>query len=208
MWSPGTPILYREITRGHIWTARPVTVAHDAPDLIALCLHRGTCWRRCTPSEPGGDLVACKAGLQPWHLAAVEWAFSNTLIVCTPGAAHATHLMWGDHGEFSGWYVNLQEPLRRTALGYDFLDQELDLVVAPDRAWRWKDADHLEHARDIGLFSAEQVAAIRAEGERVIARIEAAAPPFDDAWLNWRAPADWPVPVLPPGWDVPPVTSQ
>src|SRR5690242_6461030 len=109
MWSPGTPLLYREITQGRIWTARPVTVVQDAADLVALCLHRGSRWRRCTPNAPDGDLVACKAGLQPWHLADVAWSFSDTLILSAPGAAHATHLMWDDDNDFSGWYVNLQE---------------------------------------------------------------------------------------------------
>lgn len=36
---------------------------------------------------------------------------------------------------FRGWYVNLQEPLRRTAVGHDMRDQALDIVIAPDGSW-------------------------------------------------------------------------
>jgi hypothetical protein len=34
-------------------------------------------------------------------------------------------------GAFAGWYVNLQESLRRTGSGFDTVDLVLDLVVAP-----------------------------------------------------------------------------
>ncbi len=189
-------------------SSRPVTVVQDAPEVIALWLHQGTRWQRCTPSAPDGDLVACKAGLAPWHLAPATWPFENTLLLMRPGDAHATHLMWDAAHAFQGWYINLQEPLRRTSLGFDFLDHELDLVVAPDRTWRWKDAEHLAQAEAIGLFTPAQSATIRAEGQRVIAQLESAQPPFDHTWLNWRPPAAWAVPTLPSGWEVFPVPPE
>ena len=37
-WPTGSQIVYREVWRGKVWTARPVTVVQDAPDLIALFL--------------------------------------------------------------------------------------------------------------------------------------------------------------------------
>ena len=43
------------------------------------------------------------------------------------------------------WYVNLQDPFRRSALGFDYLDQELDVIVSPDlERWRWKDEEKFE----------------------------------------------------------------
>jgi hypothetical protein len=33
---------------------------------------------------------------------------------------------------FGAWYVNLQEPFRRSRLGFDTQDLELDVVVSPD----------------------------------------------------------------------------
>ena len=71
--------------------------------------------------------------------------------------------------------VWLQEPLRRTAIGFDFMDQELDIVVKPDLSeWVWKDEERFQRAQEAGRFSTHQAREIRAEGERVITRIRGA----------------------------------
>ena len=44
----------------------------------------------------------------------------------------------------------------------------------------------------------------RAEGERVIARVEAGQSPFDSEWLDWRPDPAWPLPTLPLDWEIPP----
>ena len=104
------------------------------------------------------------------------------------GAAHAIWL-FGD-----AWYVNLQEPFRRTADGFDTADQLLDLVRTRDGAWRWKDEHELAHAVDEGFIPEDEAAAIRAEARRVIA-----ADPFPTGWEAWEADPSWPLPGLPPG---------
>jgi hypothetical protein len=200
-WTAGEQIVYREVLRGRAWTGRPVTVIADTPEVVALCLQQGTRWQRCTPLEPEGDLVCCKAGLEPWGLVETVYAFELTVLLIYGGDAHATHVMWNAGHEFIGWYVNLQEPLRRTRLGFDFLDQELDMVIQPNGDWRWKDEEHLAEAEQWGVFSPAQCAAIRAEAQRVIAKIEARAAPFDGAWSDWHMPSDWPPPSLPAGWE-------
>ena len=102
---------------------------------------------------------------------------------------------------FLGWYVNLEAPFRRTPIGMDTTDNTLDVVVDPQRRWRWKDADLLAARVEAGLTFPEEAAAFRVEGERVIAAIETRASPFDDGWTGWRPPPDWAAPPLPPGWD-------
>lgn len=201
VWSYGDPLVYRETVQGRVWTARPVTVVRDSPELVALCLHHTTRWQRCTPVEPGVELVRCKANLAPWRLQEALFEFGDTLILAAPGRAHATLLMWNPAHQFMGWYVNLQEPLRRTDLGFDFLDQELDLVVQPNGEIRWKDVDHLALAESLGLFSPAQCQQIRAEAQHVAEQVRARAAPFDGSWLDWRPSAHWPVPALPDGWD-------
>lgn len=120
-----------------------------------------------------------------------------------PGAAHSIHAWWADGSDdLAGWYVNLQQPLRRTRLGFDTRDDLLDIVVEPDlSSWYWKDEDDLAEAERIGLLSAEEAAAIHAEGERVIGLIDKGTPPFDPAWADWRPDPAWRVPELPAGWD-------
>ncbi|HEV7721125.1 MAG TPA: hypothetical protein VGO60_07560, partial [Iamia sp.] len=43
----------------------------------------------------------------------------------------------------------------------------------------------------------EHAAAVRAEGERVIAEAERGDPPFDGSWLDWDPDPAWAIPALP-----------
>ncbi len=202
-WDKGSQIVYREIWRGNVWTARPVTVVRDTPELIALYLCAGTRWKVCTPPDASTDLLHCKLPTGTWQLADATWQWGDTLYLLPPGGAHAVHVMWGrEDRSFVGWYVNLQEPVRRTALGFDFMDQDLDIVVKPDLSgWFWKDEATFAEAQKIGLLSGEQAREIRAEGERVIARICVGVSPFGDGWEHWLPPPGWSVPELLEGWD-------
>jgi predicted RNA-binding protein associated with RNAse of E/G family len=199
-WTTGSQIVYREIWQGKVWTARPVIVVQDRPDLMALYLPLGTRWRL-----PAGDRKQYFHYLQTgeWTLADVVWLPGDTLFLLHPGEAHAVHVMWGaKNREFVGWYINLQEPARRTSIGLDFMDQELDIYVKPDLSeWVWKDEEHLQRAQTDGRFSAEQVDAIRTEGERMITRVQDGASPFNDGWETWNPPAEWSTPHLEEGWD-------
>ncbi len=199
LWNSGTPILYREVWQGRAWTARPVRVVQDTPDLVVLYSCPGTHWM-----VPSGNRQLYFSYLQvgSWPLTEITQTLGDTLFLLTPGAAHAVYVMWSHPDrEFLGWYVNLQEPIRRTALGFDFMDQELDILVAPDWTWRWEDEDDFQRAQDDGRYSAAQARAIRAEGERVIAMIEARTSPFGDGWERWHVPQEWPIPELPERWD-------
>ncbi len=125
----------------------------------------------------------------------------STLWIVRPGDWHATWISWLESGEQFGWYVNLQRPFRRTALGIEAMDLMLDVVAEPDGTWRWKDADELELIEERGIFDAELVGRIRDEARTVIGRLERQEPPFGEAWASWRPDPAWPVPALPAGWD-------
>ena len=70
--------------------------------------------------------------------------------------------------------------------------------------WRFKDEDELEEAVARGLFTRDEAAGFRAQGERAARRILERRPPFDRDWSSWRPDPSWPPPQLPPGWDDPP----
>ncbi len=110
---------------------------------------------------------------------------------------HSIDHFWREDGDFRGWYVNLQEPLRETAVGLDTCDLALDLWVEADGAWHWKDEDDFAEMQTLGIVDEQRAAAIRAEGERVIS-----AWPFPTGWEDWRPDPAWPVPELPADWDV------
>jgi hypothetical protein len=98
--------------------------------------------------------------------------------------------------------VNIQEPFRRTRLGFDTQDLELDLVIAPDGSWSFKDDEQLEPWIERGRWTAAEVAAIRAEGARVAAELEGDRRWWSDEWATWEPDPSWPAPTLPPDWHV------
>jgi predicted RNA-binding protein associated with RNAse of E/G family len=187
VWSSGDVVALREIWHGRVWKARPWIVVEDQSDLMLLWIPRGAKTALPNPAElPIGD----------WQL--TEGTFrTNALRVTRSGAAHSILHFFGDDGAFRHWYVNLERPLVRSAVGFNLADLFLDIVIERDGAWRWDDEDELEAAVRTGLISQEDADAARAEGERVLAEW-----PFPTGWEDWRPDPCWKPPRLPAGWDV------
>jgi len=181
MWSSGEVVLRREVRNdGFVWAQFPVVVVRDEPGLLATYVGSGT------PFEfpPGPEA-------HPWSSRAA-WEGNGMLMLQRPGEAYAVFVFWfGPDREFRGWYVNFQEPFRRTLRGYDTQDLELDIWVPLDGAWEWKDRDMLEQRVREGRFTPEQGAAVLAEGERVGALLDAGECWWDDAWASWSPEAGW-----------------
>ena len=176
-----------------------VYVVADHDDLIALYWPAGTPNRKFDGRPQPHDFLTEE---QP-KLVPGTWTRTHVLMLVKPGEAHSVELMHAaTTGDFLCWYVNLQEPLRRTPLGFDTMDQALDVVISPDKArWRWKDEDEFAEMAALGLFTQKDVAAIRAEGEKVIQRAEANQAPFCDGWENWQPPDHWEIPEFPESQD-------
>jgi hypothetical protein len=198
-WRPGESIVMRGVWHGKLWWACPVRVVQDDPGLIALYWRAGVITKSPRQRPTPQDLLST----EKIELVDRPWVNTDVLMLVTPGAAHAVYAMWeAGQAILRCWYIDLQEPLRRTPLGFDTMDHLLDIVVSPDRSeWRWKDEDEFSEALAIGVFSTEEGRAIRAEGERVIRLIEAGVSPFCDSWESWTPPVDWKLPVLPHCWD-------
>jgi hypothetical protein len=175
-----------------------VTVVRDAPDLLALYLPPGTPWKE--PRRPDGGPARLPVG--PWTLADAR-TYNHVLRFNRPSDAHAVFAFWSEDGRFLQWYINLEDPIRRTPSGFQYMDMVLDIVVAPNlSSWTWKDEDEFREAQERGMVSREAARAIRAEGERALELMQARVPPFDGAWRDWRPDPSWTVPQLPEGWDV------
>jgi hypothetical protein len=134
-----------------------------------------------------------------WVFTDSEWDVS-TLVLVRPGDWHATWVSWLDGNQHWGWYVNLQEPFRRTKQGYETMDLALDVIIELDRTWRWKDQDELDLFVERGVFGEALAARVRDEGLRVAQRAERNEWPFDAPWPDWRPDRSWEVPQLPGGW--------
>jgi predicted RNA-binding protein associated with RNAse of E/G family len=134
----------------------------------------------------------------------ITWQWNRVVWMMPWSEAHSIGHFWNAAtGEFRGWYINLQSPLQRSAYGFDSLDHVLDVVVEPGGDWHWKDEDELVQAVELGIFSTAEAAAIRAEGERVIANLPARLP---TGWETWQPDPTWPALTLPP--DIEPTTPS
>ena len=148
------------------------------------------------------------------HLVNGTWQGPGILKFIPPDVDHSVWFFRDDEGRFTEWYVNLEERALRWddggVAGIDVVDQDLDIVVAPDRTWWWK--DEAEFAERLALpehYWVQDEAAVRAEGRRVVKLIEAGEFPFDGTWTDFVPDPAWPVPrTLPPGWDRPPLPRR
>jgi hypothetical protein len=206
MWKPGDAIVLRYRRSGRISWATPVRVLEDSPECVALYTAVDTPQKR--PVRLDGSPIPRSLSYEerhalPWRLGDGAWRENAMLSLTLPGAAHSFCAFWrGTDWSFRGWYVNLQSPLRRTAVGFDSEDHLLDVVVSLDLSWQWKDEDEFAAARRIGRFSSEEAAAVRAEGEAAIRTIERRAWPLGSGWESWRPDPAWVIPTLPADWDV------
>jgi Protein of unknown function (DUF402) len=174
--------------------ATPHLVVQDGSGLVALFLPVGT---RGKAAAWAGSPIRGQADRE-WALRDVDWDSYRVLRLLRWDERHSVELFWhGATGPFAGWYVNIQEPLRRSPVGFDSDDLVLDVWIEPDGSWEWKDADELDEAVRLGRFTAAEAQAIRAEGERVVAQR-----PWPTGWEDWRPDPGWELPRLPAGWDV------
>ena len=178
----GAPIVRREVWRGEPKVGWGGIVVADAPDLLALYMPSGS------PLAFADDFFGEP---HPWSHRD-RWEGHGVLQLQRPGDTHAVWVFWhGPEREFSGWYVNLQEPFRRTAIGYDTQDLELDIWIPAGGRWEWKDADVLEQRIAEGRYTPAQVEAAWAEGRRVTADLDVGLRWWDPWWALWEPDPAW-----------------
>jgi hypothetical protein len=108
-----------------------------------------------------------------------------------PRDAYAVWVFWaGEPRSFDRWYVNFQRPLSRTADGFETLDHEIDLWSSDLRAWHWKDEELFAQRAGEGWFTANDVAEIRADANRVHAELVGGGAWWDRRWADWAPEAD------------------
>ena len=189
-------MVWRDLYRGRLRWAIPNLLIEETPERIVGLLVPGTVCKAPTAYERTGYVQQLLDG---WEVGDFVWHTRRCLMIAPRRAAHTLGLHWDDAtGTFLGWYVNLQEPMRPTPIGYDTLDQMLDIWVEPDGSWRWKDWDELVEAEQAGIFTGAEADAIRAAGRRVIDGLDRLLP---TGWEAWQPDPDWPLPTLPDGWD-------
>jgi hypothetical protein len=191
---PGDVVLLRSVYGGRVrWTFPHRVVATEPRLALYVC-----------PGTPGKVMkrgYGKDSYVTPWvrgdpphdHV----WEGGSALRLLERGTAHAIELYWDTEWALRGWHVNLQSPPAFSDATVDVTDHALDVWIEPDGTWHWKDEDDFAAMQVHGVFDADAAAAVRAEGERVLA-----AWPFPTGWEDWRPDSRWPVPELPDGWHV------
>lgn len=190
---------------GRIEMCWPCRAVHDSNDLVALFIAAGSKYkanpkrtaaekrREPSPAIPTGEFV--------WR--------SDTLRLMFPGRTHSVSLFWTDSGDgrrLGKYFINMEEPLRRTPIGFDTQDHTLDVVVQPDLSWAWRDEEELANHVAEGFFTPSLAEAVRDEGLKVIDEFRRGTHPCLSGWPDWTPESDWEIPVVSESWASTPPT--
>ncbi len=211
VFAVGRPVLYRNFSAGRLVNVRPCRVISDDERGLLLWLARGSAMVIEVAADGRGvrDMTFAEWVTLDHKLVPVTWSGPGILKFLPAEGRHSVWFFRTPEGDFANWYVNLEERAIRwddgDIAGVDVVDQDLDVVAAPDRTWRWKDED--EFAERLALpehYWVPDPDEVWAEGRRVIKKIEAGEFPFDGTWTDFRPDPAWLAPVeVPAGWDRP-----
>ena len=201
-WRPGEVILMEAFTfhSGCIWQM-PEIVVEDNDRYLAIVSLPGMTF--LTRDEPGREQMPLEDRvamyLEPelprdWY----ERTMTNRAVLTLHphGESHSVRLFFDAAWNFQHWYVNMERPYWRRPGGIRTKDHILDILVTPALEWTWKDADEFALLIEAGSSPTDEATAIRAEGEKVIARLEAREWPFNEPWPEWRPDPSWKAPKI------------
>ena len=181
-----------------VYWAFPTIVVQDSPDLIVLYMPAGVHGKNVDHKPATNELFSA----DKLNVIDFQWQRTDVLMVIVPDDSFSTYLMRDAvTKEVECWYVNLQEPIRRTSIGFDTMDNMLDVVISADMIeWRWKDDDEFDAAQKIGFYSAEKAREIWSEGERAVQLITKERRDLYKKWETWQANPKWEMPILSSDW--------
>lgn len=202
---PGDVVALRYITTdSRIEMCWPCRVVADSDELLALFIAAGSVYK-AEPKRSAAEKRVDTRARVPQH----EYIWRNdTLRLMFPSKHHSVSLFWssGTVRRLLKYFVNMEEPFRRTDVGFDTQDHTLDIVVTPELQWHWRDEDELSNHVKEGFYSAELASAVRVEGEQVIDAVTCGTHPCVRGWADWSADLQWTIPSIPVAWDTTPVT--
>jgi Protein of unknown function (DUF402) len=194
-WPPGETIVFRQVWQGRAWVGIPVCVVSDEPGLLVTYLPE-----RAPLGFADGDWPG---GLHPWAHRK-HWEGHGTLMLRRPADRYSIWIFWqGERREFACWYVNFEQPYRRSQIGIDTLDHELDLWSEDGATWHRKDVEGVSRCVAEGRFDEREAARIHADADAFEATTARDGAWWDLGWASWE-PAEIPEVALPEGWELVP----
>jgi hypothetical protein len=193
------------LTDGRIEMCWPCRVVQDSDAFVALFIAAGSRYK----ANPKRTAAQKRADAGP-ALTVSEFLWrADTLRLMIPGRPHSVWLFWTtnqDGRKLNKLFVNMEEPFRRTPLGFDTQDHTLDIVMQPDLSWTWRDEEELRNHIQEGFFTADLAQAARDEGLRVVDEIRRGAHPCTNGWADWAPEKGWSIPTVSANWATTPPT--
>ena len=199
-WQSDKQIIIREVSKNKVWTVRPVTIIQDSPELIVFYIAPGTTFKH--PRKLNIDEVPQHLVANDWRMVDKTWNGGGALYISKPGEPYMIiGFRNDDNTEFQRWYVNLQDPLIRTRLGFDYLDMELDIEIDKSLSeWHWKDEDKFKDLVAKGIISEPKAGNLRKVGKDIANNI-VNEPSIITSWIGWTPSSDFSIPPIPNDWD-------
>ena len=205
LWNAGDNILLRGMYDNRPVHVQSLRVVKDTPKETALYIWPGAgCVASSRYIHYGHEWVSVR-----WQetinntlqLEKYSWHTNRFLILLEPEKFYSTIYIWNaTSSQFVCYYINFQLPFRRTPLGFDTLDLDLDIVIDRSLHWMWKDEDDFQEGIRAGGIRPEWVREIERSKIEVLERIENRAYPLDASWLDWQPDVSWSLPYLPENW--------
>ena len=201
-WEYGNQVVVRDIQGKEIIHAAPAIIVEDTPIRTALFTPVGAKFIERHYKRIDGEIICGPNGPLREPAVVQDWHTNDVLMLFYPGKNFAIWPMWRhESGDFGVWYVDLQAPFRRTEIGFDVQDHDLDIVVQPDFSWRWKDEEDVRELVAHGCWSQERADSVKGDGLEVVELIESQTAPFNEGWEQWHPDPNWRIPVLPVQWE-------
>src|SRR5262245_21440187 len=132
-WQPGTQVLYQEVWDERLLVARAVTVVADDGDLLALYSHPQALYQCAALGSarqrlPLAERIAAMMATGPRAYEPRTAADLHVLVLARSAQWNAVWLRWSRDWQHIHWYVNLQQPIRRSARGVQIRDCALDII--------------------------------------------------------------------------------
>lgn len=208
MWKSGDVVAFRGIYNNRVSYVQSAVVVQDQPEEIALVVLPGAeCfapanymsgkhgasgqWDRWGEYESGD-----------WTMEGYQWRTNRLLFLLYPEKYYSSVYFWRDAtNEFLCYYINFQLPFRRSEIGFDTFDLELDIIVEPTYEWQWKDMEEYQSGIERGIILDIWVEEIDKAKPEIFDKLEKREYPFDGSWLDWKPDPSWEPPKLPENWD-------
>lgn len=209
MFEPGETVWLRHLQRGRISLVAPFRALPGGDAVLLWAPAGATAWHFTLPDgRRTGQMPLPEWSAAPRRVPVPHIVDHGVLSWHPLGRDYSIRWFFRPDGTFFRWYANLEAPPALRSDGdppcLDTTDWDLDVVVEPDRTWRWKDEELFATRLTMpGAYWVDDEDRVRRAGKEVIALAEAGTFPFDGTWRDFRPDPSWPAPPrdLPPGWD-------